>query len=42
MSLPLAIQFDGVARSDAVEDFARSRVEHLEPRRAGNPRDRPY
>jgi ribosomal subunit interface protein len=30
MNLPFAIQFDGIARSDAVEDFARSRVEYLE------------
>lgn len=30
MNLPFAIQFDGVARSDAVEDFARSRVDYLE------------
>ncbi|SCK27787.1 ribosomal subunit interface protein [Variovorax sp. HW608] len=29
MNLPFAIQFDGIARSDAVEDLARSRVEHL-------------
>ncbi len=30
MNLPFTIQFDGVARSSAVEDFARSRAEHLE------------
>ncbi|MBO9648786.1 MAG: ribosome-associated translation inhibitor RaiA [Variovorax sp.] len=30
MKLAFTLQFDGIARSDAVEDFARSRVEYLE------------
>lgn len=30
MNLPFTLQFDGLAHSDAVEDLARSRVEHLE------------
>lgn len=30
MNQPLNIQFDGIARSEAVEDFIRSRMEQLE------------
>lgn len=30
MNLTFAIQFDSIARSDAVEDFARSRADYLE------------